>query len=136
MLGRACLQNEGRHCLPKIALYGELSTGHRDRGAPKKRYKDSLPKTLGTCHIDHHQWLTFAAERQPWRHTVHQVDSTIEDSRGANLWEKRRRGKIRGASPAMSDQTFNRSRCGRTCLSHVGLDGHQRACSRHGQRCS
>ena len=29
------------HRLPKIVLYGELSTGHRDRGAPKKRYKDS-----------------------------------------------------------------------------------------------
>ena len=32
------------HRLPKIVLYGELSTGHRDRGAPKKRYKDSLKK--------------------------------------------------------------------------------------------
>ena len=35
------------HRLPKIVLYGELSTGHRDRGAPKKRYKDSLKKIPG-----------------------------------------------------------------------------------------
>jgi len=40
------------HCLPKITLYGELSSGHRHRGAPKKRYKDSLRKSLGICHID------------------------------------------------------------------------------------
>ena len=30
------------HRLPKIALYGELSSGHHNRGAPKKRYKDTL----------------------------------------------------------------------------------------------
>ena len=33
------------HRLPKITLFGELSVGHRDRGAPKKRFKDSLKKT-------------------------------------------------------------------------------------------
>ena len=51
------------HRLPKIVLYGELSTGHRDRGAPKKRYKDSLKKSLSTCHIDHRQWSALAADR-------------------------------------------------------------------------
>ena len=51
------------HRLPKIALYGELSTGNRDRGAPKKRYKDSLKKSLSACHIDHQQWCTLAADR-------------------------------------------------------------------------
>lgn len=35
------------HRLLKIALYGELSTSHRDRGAPKKGYKDCLKKSLG-----------------------------------------------------------------------------------------
>jgi hypothetical protein len=30
------------HRLPKIVLFGELSTGYRNIGAPKKRYKDSL----------------------------------------------------------------------------------------------
>ena len=54
------------HRLPKIVLYGELSTGHRDRGAPKKRYKDSLKKSLSTCHIDHRQWSALAADRGAW----------------------------------------------------------------------
>ena len=53
----------GWHRLPKIALYGELSTGYCDRGVPKKRFKDSLKKTLGTCHIDHQQWSTLLTVR-------------------------------------------------------------------------
>jgi len=121
------------HRLPKIALYGELSTGHRDRGAPKKRYKDSLKKSLGACHIDHRQWSTLAADRQAWRHTVHQAVSSFEDSRRSNLKEKRRMKKDREASAAVPDQTFDCSRCGRTCLSRIGLVSHQRACSRRGQ---
>ena len=55
-LGRACCQ-DGRHRLPKIILYGELSSGLRNRGAPKKRYKDTLKKSLGACNISHLEWL-------------------------------------------------------------------------------
>ena len=33
------------HRLPKISLYGDLSSGLRNRGAPKKRYKDTLKKS-------------------------------------------------------------------------------------------
>ena len=125
---------EGR--LPKIALHGELSTGHCDRGVPKKLFKDSLKKTFGTCHIDYHQWSTLAADRQAWRHTVHQVVSTFEESRRANPREKRRRRKIRGSSAAIPDQAFNCSCCDRTCLSRIGLVSHQHACSRRVQRLS
>ena len=32
------------HHLPEIMLYGELSTEHRDKGPPQKRYKDTLKK--------------------------------------------------------------------------------------------
>ena len=66
-------------------MYGQLSTGYHDRGAPKKRFKDSLKKTLSTCNIDHHQRSTLAADRQAWRRTDHQVVSTFEDPHGANL---------------------------------------------------
>ena len=37
------------HRLPKIILYGELSSGLRNRGAPKKRYKNTLKKSLGAA---------------------------------------------------------------------------------------
>lgn len=93
--------------MPKIALYGELSTGYRDRGAPKKQYKDSLKKSLGACNIDLCQWLTLAADRQAWRHTTDQAVSSFEDSRRANLKEKRSRRKDRDASAAVPDQTFD-----------------------------
>ena len=120
--------------LPKIALYGELSTGRCDRGAPKKRCKDSLNKTLGTCHIDHYQWSTIAADRQALCRTVHQVVSTFEDSRRANLRENAAgRRKIQAASVAIPDQTFNCIRCCRTCRSRIGLVSHQHAFNRRVQ---
>ncbi|GFN79303.1 hypothetical protein PoB_000580900, partial [Plakobranchus ocellatus] len=55
------------HRLPKIALYGEIRTGHRYRGAPKKRYKDYLKKTFTACNIDHQNWSDYAADRSAWR---------------------------------------------------------------------
>ena len=61
------------HCLPKIALYGEVSSGHRGRGAPKKRYKGFLKKSLGACQIEHHQWSSIPSDSDAWRSTVHQA---------------------------------------------------------------
>ena len=121
------------HRLPKIVLFGELSTANRDRGAPKKRYKDSLKKSLGACHIDHSQWSTLAADSDTWRHIIHQAASSFEDSRKKNLKDKRHRRKTREASAIIPDMNFDCSRCGRTCLSRIGLVSHERACSRRGK---
>ena len=115
----------------KIALYGELSTGHHDRGAPKKHLKDSLKKTLSTSRID--QWSTLAADHQASCRTVHQIVSTFEDTRRAYLREKRRRRKIQGGSAAIPNQAFNCRRCSWTCLSCIGLVSNQHVYSRHGQ---
>ena len=54
------------HRLPKSILYGELSSGHRDRGAPNKRYKDTTKKSLSACNLDHKEWLTLAEDRNSW----------------------------------------------------------------------
>ena len=70
--------------LLKIALYGKLSTSYCDRRAPKKRFKDSLKKTLSTCHIDHYQWSTLTVDRQAWPRSVHQV---VEPTSGRNAAE-------------------------------------------------
>jgi exonuclease III len=115
------------HRLPKIALYGELSSGHRGRGAPRKRYKDSLKKTLSTCGIDHHQWASQAADRASWRCTIHQAAETFEQNRRAILEEKRWKRKNRAST---TTQSFPCSLCGRTCLSRIGLVSHQRTCNR------
>ncbi|XP_076052873.1 uncharacterized protein LOC143032285 [Oratosquilla oratoria] len=59
------------HRRTKIVLYGELSTGHRRRGAPKKRYKDCFKKSLTEYHIDHQCWSGQAEDRGAWCHTIH-----------------------------------------------------------------
>ena len=49
--------------LPKIALYGELSSGHRDRGAPKKRYKDTLKRSFASKEEQYNKLLTLLSNR-------------------------------------------------------------------------
>ena len=81
------------HRLQKIVLYGELSTGHRDKGAPRKRYKDTMKRYLATCNIDHHQWTTHATNRMNWRRTVYQSTTSFETTQRVNVEDKRRRRK-------------------------------------------
>ena len=121
------------HRLPKIALYGELSSGHLNIGAPKKRNKDTLKKALGACDIDHHQWTTLDADRDTWRQTIHQAVSSVEENRMDSLKEKRHRRKTRVASVSIPDQTFTCNHCKRTCLSRIGFISHERACRRRGR---
>ena len=110
----------GDYRLPMMILYGELSTGYRDRRGVKRRYKNSLKKPLSTCHIDHSQWSTLVADCGTWHHIIHQAASSFDNSRRINLKEKRCRRKNREASTVVLDITFNCSRCGRTCLSRIG----------------
>ncbi|XP_071510462.1 uncharacterized protein [Diadema antillarum] len=77
------------HRLPKVMLYGELSSGHRDRGGPRKRYNDCLKKTLSTCNIDHRRWAAIASDRTSWRLTVRRATSAFEDDRRARLNRKK-----------------------------------------------
>ena len=121
------------HRLPKIVLYGKLSTGYRDRGAPKKRFKDSLKKSLSACNIYPQLWSALAADRGAWRHTVHQSTSRFENIRKAALEEKRSKRKTRVAAVPTPATSFPCSRCGRVCLSRIRLLSHERACIRRGQ---
>ena len=69
------------HRLPKIFMYDAPSTGYRDRGAPKNRYKDCLKNSLKSCNIDPHQLTIITAERDGWRHTVHTAVKNFETIR-------------------------------------------------------
>ena len=104
------------HHLPKISLYGELSTGHRDRGAPKKWFKDLLKKSLSAYHIYHCQWSALAADQEACRHTVHQSVSSFENNHNAALEEKCSKRKNRIISAPTPDSSYPCSRCGRVCL--------------------
>ncbi|RVE73868.1 hypothetical protein OJAV_G00035550 [Oryzias javanicus] len=81
------------HRLPKITLYGELASAQRDRGAPKKRFKDSLKKSLGACNIDHRQWSTLAKDRDTWRQNIKDAVSFFEEKWRTSLKDKRQRRK-------------------------------------------
>lgn len=120
------------HRLPKIALYGELASGHRDRGAPKKRYKDTLRKSLKACNINQNEWSTLAQDRGIWRHTITSASSSFESTRRASLEEKRQRRKTRAATTPNPDTTFPCCHCNRPCRSRIGLVSHERACRRSG----
>lgn len=124
----------GEHRLPKIALYSKLSTSYYVRGAPKKNYKDLLKKSLGTCHIGHHQKSTLTADCQTRYCAILQAVSTFEVFHR----EKRHRKKDQEVSAAIPgqtrpDQTCNCSHYSQPCLSCISLVSHYNACSRHGQ---
>ena len=49
--------------LPKQLLYGELCYGKRSLGGQKKRFKDTLKKTLTSFNIDVTNWEVCAQDR-------------------------------------------------------------------------
>ena len=53
--------------LGKLTIHGVLSTGHRDKVAPEKRYVEYLLMYFAPCHIDHHKCSTIAANRRTSR---------------------------------------------------------------------
>ena len=100
------------HRTPKIVLYGELSTGNRDRGAPRKRYKGTLKRSFDTCYIDHRQWTTtHATNRMNWRPTVYQATTSFEITQRTNR-EDNKKGEE--TSEINIEQTVTCSRSGNT----------------------
>ncbi|XP_068672186.1 uncharacterized protein [Montipora foliosa] len=99
------------HRLPKIVMFGKLSSGHRERGAPKKRFKNSLKKSLTACNIDHRQWSDLADDRVAWRHTIHQAATQFEVDRKNSLKDKRHRRKACAASTTTPNISFPCSNC-------------------------
>ena len=114
LLGNVCRMED--HRLP----------GHCDKGAPRKRYKDTLNRSFITCNIDYHQWTIQAANRTNWQHTVYQATTSFDVKRRANKEDKRKRRKKRDPSEINTGRIVTCSRCGKTCLSQIGLISHQR----------
>ena len=48
--------------MPKAVLFRELKAGKRNRGAPKKRYKDQLKKQLSLAKIPPSSWQDDASD--------------------------------------------------------------------------
>ena len=50
--------------MPKAIFFSELQEGKRDRGAPRKRYKDRLRRQLPQAGISHQSWQQEASDRR------------------------------------------------------------------------
>ena len=112
------------HHLPWIILYSEFSASNRCWGAQcsdsKTTWKNLLvPVTLTTATL---------AENSDVSHNTNHVVS-FENTRWATLNDKICSRRNRNTIPSNPDQTLY---CDRTCLSHIGLINHERACSRRG----
>ena len=84
--------------LPKRLLYGELSTGKRPLGRPKKRFKDTLKEALRHCSIPFSSWEVSAEDRSAWRSTVRSGVAKYEARRRQDKEEKRNQRKDRSSS--------------------------------------
>ena len=56
--------------LPKQVLYSQLSSGHRKRGRPRLRFKDTIKRNLKMRDIKIESWTSLSQQRDKWRATV------------------------------------------------------------------
>ena len=76
--------------MPKAVFFRELQEGKRNRGAPRKRYKDQLKKQLAQAGISHQSWQQEASDRDSWRSSVRRASYEFEAERHKAAKEKRR----------------------------------------------
>ena len=84
--------------MPKAVFFTELREGKRDRGAPRKRYKDQLKRQLAQAGISHQLWQQAASDRDSWRSSVRKASYEFEAVRHKAAKEKRGRQKERAES--------------------------------------
>ena len=79
--------------MPKAFFFNELQEGKRNRGAPRKRYKDQLKRQLARAGITHQSWQQEASDRDSWRSLVRKASSKFEAERHEAIKVRRRRQK-------------------------------------------
>ena len=109
--------------MPKELFFSELQERKRDRGAPRKRYKDQLKRQLAQARIRQQE----SSDRDSSRSSVRKASCKFEAERHKATKEKRRRQRERAAFLPPSTQTFVCPECSRVCASRIGLYSHQRA---------
>ena len=113
------------HRLPKKILYGELQHGNRSRGAPMKRFKDTLKASAKAFNINEATWEQTAQDRGKWRAAVRKGAKTCEANRTAEA-EQRRRVRKENASRPPTAATIPCPHCQRTFRARIGLTSHLR----------
>ena len=56
--------------LSKQVLCSQLSSGHRKRGCPRLRFKDTIKRNLKLRDIKIDSWTSLSQQRNKWRATV------------------------------------------------------------------
>lgn len=117
--------------LPKILMYGELETGKRACGGPKKRFKDSLKISLKDFGISPTVWETKAQNRDSWRSGIKNGAVRYEATRTRLAQEKREERKRRAVviaahSPQQDGQNHSCQHCGKLFRARIGLFSHLR----------
>ena len=119
--GHVVRMNEDR--LPKIALYGQLSSAVRPMGRPLLRYKDKLKANISTLGITN--WETVAKDRTKWRSTCHKAVADFENKRLESMVINRMNRKRPERSTINAD--FVCDTCDKRCKSNAGLSAHKRS---------
>ena len=112
------------HRLPKQPFYGELVKSKRSRGAPKKRFKDTLKSSLKAFKLDLDSWETLAQDRGKWRSEVHKGAKISEKRHIATAQAKRTARKAK--NPSTSRSQLHCHICQRAFAAQIGLTSHMR----------
>ena len=99
----------------------------RSVGGQKKRFKDTLRKTLTRFNIDVTNWEACAQDRPLWRSIIHTGARTAEKGRIAEAQKKRAARKARLYSISTSaGPTYPCRECGRVLQARIGQISHLR----------
>ena len=83
--------------MPKQNLYSELSSGARNKGGQRKRYKDTLKQILKLTGINTETWHELAENRTVWRQAVKKGIRSFEAERLNTRADKRQKRKAKEA---------------------------------------
>ena len=56
--------------IPKSLLYGQLTSGSRDRGHPHLQFRNACKRDTTDCCIDFNNWERLASDQTTWRSSV------------------------------------------------------------------
>jgi exonuclease III len=122
-LGHVLRMEDNR--LPKIVLHGELATGQRPRGGPKKRYLDHIKSALRAFDINPTNLEILATDRSLWRTKLKNGSATFEANRRIKSEERRR--KRLEPQPNTNPDPHPCHLCQKICNSRIGLVSHIRS---------
>ncbi|VDL98745.1 unnamed protein product [Schistocephalus solidus] len=111
--------------LHKRLFYGDVATGAHQQGVQKRRYKDTLEKSLKQLQINPVTWQDFAQDRPAWRRSV---------KTGSAIYEAKRITATKAKRAAESHQHQNR-RC-QGPFNIQALSTHLSRANQHGRTSS